>query len=228
MRLYLCSSQADETSPGKYVFRIGPGIKTGRIDIEFVNLPLSWLAFSNETFYLNEGGATLTCNLNGSYDSTTFPAYLKQQLEAVSALTYTVTIDAGTNALSILGTGNFEIEWTKFSDRARYMLGGDTTDTGLATSWTGDDSLDLGGDACVYLSSNIFGGQSFSNNQLRGVMVPIAANPGNYTYWVPERGTLLGQNDTSSVIELEIRDIWGNLLDLRGKTLAVAMDVSTC
>jgi hypothetical protein len=95
---------------------------------------------TNNRIYFNEGGGQLiTTIIAGDYDTETLCANMKARLDAIGALTYTVTYSDDENKFTISASGNFELELSETTiaawDKLGYTAG---VDTGLDTSHEAD------------------------------------------------------------------------------------------
>lgn len=160
---------------------------------------------------INEGGADKIATIpDGYYDSTNFPAVLKEALDSAGALTYTVTISSTTNKITISATGAFVI---KFTDTYSYMwkiLGFNyNSTTPSASSQTGTMPIRLDGDEYFVLQlENLSTGNISSSFATRGIMdiIPMNGAYGDVIYYTPNQvnNLVLGQLNDLKYIRVHI------------------------
>lgn len=97
----------------------------------------------NDKIPFDEGGGTLTATITpGYYTPTTFSAEAKTQMEAVGALTYTVSAGQAVSGIASFGaTGNFILKWSSGAAGVAKLaraLGFDLVDTSNAALHPGD------------------------------------------------------------------------------------------
>lgn len=98
----------------------------------------------NDALDFDEGGAELQATLTaGAYSATTLCTEIKTRMDALGALTYTVTYSDVTNKFTIAATGNFTIRWntgTNAATNCADLLGYDDSadDDGGSASFTAD------------------------------------------------------------------------------------------
>jgi hypothetical protein len=123
-------------------------------------IPLSVYTFDNRNnkMYIveNNDGITLTCTIpEGIYTSSTLPAVLKTSLEAVGALTYSITYSAISNKISY-SSGATPFKFVSGYTNAYYELGLTTADLDAsATSITSSEVIDLSGVKQIHIVSNL-------------------------------------------------------------------------
>jgi len=104
----------------------------------------------NNKIYFKEGVVSLTATLtNGYYNSSTILSNIKLALEAISvsggaSLTYTVSLSPTTNRLTIsVSSGNIQMLMATNTLNSSKFIIGFTTDSSVASSLTGDSSINL-------------------------------------------------------------------------------------
>ncbi len=97
---------------------------------------------SNYNINFNEGGPELTAVLEvGEYSATDFAAEIKRALDAVGALTYTVTLNRSSQSLTVSATGTFSLLVTSGSQSgtsAFPLMGFSGPDLTGASTYTGN------------------------------------------------------------------------------------------
>jgi len=96
----------------------------------------------NNLLDFDEGGGELTAELNpGDYTLTEFLVELKRAMDAIGALTYTVSVDRATRLITIAGSGAFSLLITSGTHvgTSVFTLAGFTgADVGPNTTFTGN------------------------------------------------------------------------------------------
>lgn len=110
---------------------------------------------SNNKINFNEGGGELTSTLTNQvflWDTdeniAQFTTMVKTQLEAIGALTFTVSFSQSTRKITIAASGSFTLLWKTGTN------GSDNTDTHAGTIMGYDDSSDTGS-AASHLADNL-------------------------------------------------------------------------
>jgi len=131
--------------------------KVRKIKVANAVVPVSYynVNSNNNTLVWEEiaGGGEITSTLTpGNYTSTTFATEVKTQLDADTnnAATYTVSVSAASNKMTISAGANFTISVASSS-----KLTGFSSASGAATSHIGADVVNLSGPNQLYLRSNI-------------------------------------------------------------------------
>ena len=166
---------------------------------------------------INEGGADITVTLpEGNYDITSFPVAMKTALDAASVapLTYTVTISATSNKITIAATGAFSIKFASNStspDMWKILGFPYQTNTSSAASLTGTMPIRLDGDEYYVLSIDNIGNENMSSSfTMRGLMdiIPMHGNFGDIIYYKPNEhnNLVLGQMTQLKLINIRITD----------------------
>lgn len=98
-------------------------------------------AGNNRKIYFDEGGGQLEGSIiAGSYNANTLCAKIKKAMEAVGALTYTVTYDDDTNLFTIAGSGNFVLVLSSTTAAIWNSIGWTSgVDTASAASHTAEE-----------------------------------------------------------------------------------------
>jgi hypothetical protein len=108
----------------------------------------------NDVVAFDEGGGTLTAVLApGAYSVTTLITEMQTQMDAVGALTYTVSRSSTTGVWAIGATGSFSLEWgdpTSGVAGLAATLGWDASSTGSAAGHLADDARWSGALSLVY------------------------------------------------------------------------------
>jgi hypothetical protein len=95
----------------------------------------------NASIDFDEGGPEIQATLNpGDYSLTTYAVEVARALNAAGSLTYTVSVNRTTGALTIAATGNFSLLFgtgTRLGTSAGPLMGFTAADTVAATSVTG-------------------------------------------------------------------------------------------
>ena len=100
-------------------------------------VPLSCYAFDSASLTFNDGSAR-TATLNGNFTTATLPAALKTAMETESGDTFTVTVNAATQLLTIASSGTFSIQTNAAWERLGFPA-----DAATGASHTGSDIVDL-------------------------------------------------------------------------------------
>ncbi len=119
------------------------------IELVSVELPNTIYVFStiknNRKITFNEGGSDLEFDIGeGSYSIDELISELKTKIDTSGGFTYTITHNNITNKLKIEATGSFKLLFSKI-DSPWEELGFKKTDTGLATSHTGNHCVNIVG-----------------------------------------------------------------------------------
>lgn len=165
---------------------------------------------------INEGGVDLTATIaDGYYDSTSFPTALKTALDAAGAFTYTVTISATTNKITIAATGAYSLIFTNTSSYMWKILGfAFNSTTSSAASHTGTMPIRLDGDEYfVLMIENLPSNNVSSSFATRGIMdaIPMNGSWGDVIYYKPNQinNLVLGQMSDLKFLRIHIVDVDG-------------------
>ncbi|MCK5127900.1 MAG: hypothetical protein KAR42_16705 [candidate division Zixibacteria bacterium] len=105
---------------------------------------------NNKYIDFDEGGGELNATLTeGNYNGNSLATEIKTQLDAVGAITYTVTYSESTGKFTIAGDANFKLMWKTGTK------GSDNTDTHVGTTLGFDDSADDDGAAATFTSDYV-------------------------------------------------------------------------
>lgn len=167
---------------------------------------------------INEGGGDLTATIaDGYYDSSNFPAALKTALDAAGALTYTVTISATTNKITISATGAFTMKFASAAtspDMWKILGFAYNTDTSSAASHDGSMPVRLDGDEYFVLQIENFPSANVSSSfSTRGIMdiIPMNGAFGDVIYYKPNQinNFVFAQMNDLKFLRIHIVDING-------------------
>jgi hypothetical protein len=232
--LYFTSDQFDSGTNNNPSYLLTHQIQdVKKIKVSSVSVPFSYYIVNANTqvFTFEEAaGGPVSFNItNGNYNSTTFPAQLKSQLEANSngTETYTVTISASTNKLTIASTAVFEIDIASSSS-----ITGFTTATSSATTHTADNVINLSGTSNLFLRSNL---ANFlqrdsiveNNNTYNNVLkqIPINANSGDIIFKEFSDTDYLEISADVSDITFSFTDDSNNTIDFNGFPFSVTIQI---
>ena len=166
---------------------------------------------------INEGGGDLTVTIpDGSYTSTLFCTALKDALDLAGALTYSCTISATTNYLTISATGAFTLKISSASTSSVMwqILGFSNSYSTSAASHTGIYPVRTSGDDYLFIEIT-----NLSNNNLNSAYptysildaVPINCNFGDVVFYKgSESNYTLSLDDELNQVSIRLRDQYGN------------------
>ncbi|HRP37071.1 MAG TPA: hypothetical protein PLS50_04630 [Candidatus Dojkabacteria bacterium] len=205
-----------------------PPLKYSSVKLLDVSIPQSFYNFtsSNNVITFQEGGtgtvytATIT---PGAYGATTLTTELTTQLNAAGGTgTYTATYNTNQNTYTIAADVSFEIFFSN-SNSPWYRLGFNNSDTGVATSHTSSNSVNLAPDNYVYIQINGLGlpkiQTASSQNVSSHFTVPLNGISNTVSPIILDDHTLLlGDNmyHTSGQVTIKLLNEQGNLVGLRG------------
>lgn len=155
---HISSDQYTDGNSNRPEFRLVSQLqKVRKIKVANAIVPVSYynVNSNNNTLTWEEsaGGGVITSTFTpGNYTSTTFATEVKAKMDADTnnAATYTVSVSAATNKMTITAGANFEIGVASSS-----KLTGFSVATSAATSQIGDNVVNLAGPNQLYLRSNI-------------------------------------------------------------------------
>lgn len=141
-KLFLSSKEREPSSVSTSDFRLKlprPILAGEHYRLIYTQIPQTIYNISsqNNTFVFNDGGPNALAIPEGFYTATTIATELQSQLNAVSALTFTVSFSDTTQKITIGATGSF----TVLMNGVNSPLGFDTTTS--ATSHTATEILNL-------------------------------------------------------------------------------------
>ena len=204
----------------------GTSIDAGTYNIEFINMQNTAYTIRtgvNTTIYFTEDATNKTASLTpGYYTESTLPTAIKTALDTASGgfATFTVTISASTKRLTIASTQAFSLTFgTNTSASIAKTLGFLPTDTGAATSQTATQIVNLSDplSANIQIKQATAGGFSCLGGAWGQILVPLDVQFGYYkAYTTDDFPQKLIFNKKTSKLEIEVRDLEGNLLDLNG------------
>ena len=215
----------------------GSPVNISRIEVLELEMYNSWYAVNPLNYVLdfNDGAVQQAIIQPGNYDRTTFPAAVKTAMEAVSALTFTVSIDKPSGRLTILGTGPFSLLFasgasapppTSKSYTIDKIMGFPRADTAFAAAAVGTYPINLSGENYLYFTSSLISGRDnalipagntditaagngvFHRTQIYAVQTAITET------YTPGRPVYIGRSTTNFDIQVRYND--GNIVDLNG------------
>lgn len=198
----------------------------GKYEVMFVNIQNTIYTIrsnQNDRIYFNENGSDKTAIITaGYYTQSTLPAAVKSALDTASGgfATFTVTISSTTQKMTISSTQNFSLKFATYTTySAALTLGYNQSDTSAATSAIANNIINL----AEPLSININIKQSNINNfkspkgSYGSILVPLDAAFGSFKFLKHnDLIQYLNFQNRASIIDVEIRDLDGNALDLNG------------
>lgn len=184
---------------------------------------------NNNRIYFNDGTDDLVAVLTpGTYTSLTIAAEVKARMDAVSAQTFTVSVDDTTNKLTVaIGADTVQFTFgTNSASSANKLLGFIKTDGTAAASVTSDHPVQLR--RAEYLQLNV-GGSDIVNASGTGrfsLIVPIDDHDTTvYLYGasVPQQRISL-TGDQVNEIKVELRYPDNTLVDTRGYDFSMLIE----
>lgn len=231
-RFTMRSENRSSGSPENFSFAIPFGRPLiGKYVLEFVQIPntIYNIDSTNNQVYFEEsgGGGTLTGSITaGFYDTGTFPAAVKAAMDAVTAnaITYTVSINADTNLMTITPSGGtVAIQFgTNTSNSAAQPMGFSASDVATAASVTGDQVIDLSEPrtlGIIFRDSDDRSSTRVSTGRYYSAQIPVNVSFGDVIFQREEdlRNQLLYFTNPVSILEVELINIGtGNVVDLNG------------
>ena len=196
-----------------------------KTSLQLVSIPVTYYNVKDgyNKINFNEGGPELIATLDsGNYSIADLLVEIKAKMEAVGALTYTVTYSNITMKLTISASGSFELLYGTGSnptDQLRTLLGYDAVDTGSATSHVSNDVVRLSNPRFIKIRIREFGiSGKFSDDESFTFIINVEENRGAYN------NNKLGEYyqqctiscDTITDIQVQLFDEDNNLLDMNG------------
>lgn len=236
--IYLHSSKFDSGSNNEPVYQLEQSIRTVKeIKVQSVVIPFTFYAINsnNDIFTIIEttGTSEITITLtNGNYTSSTFTALLKTLLEAESiangnSLTYTVTVIAATNRLSISASGDFLVNVTNSK-----RITGFTVATTSAASAIATNTIFLAATNNLYLRSNLANflqRDSVINNNLNYnnilKIIPLEANSGDIVYLQFSDAEYLAIETDITDLSFYVTDDDGFRVDFQGGEFTIVIQL---
>lgn len=217
---------------------VGNSIYISRIEVVQLEMFNSWYAANplNYVIDFDDGGGPVQAIIQpGNYNRINFPAMVKLAMEAVSATTFTVSIDQASGRLTILGTAPFNLLFatgalspppTSKSYTIDKMLGFARADTGFAAAQVGAFPVNLSGENYIYFTSSLVNGRD--NAIIAAGNTDIAASGNGIFHMaqifttqasVTETNTSYKQvyvGATTTNFDVQVRYNDGNIVDLNG------------
>lgn len=238
--LYFNSENRIGGTNNEPVFQIDPPLeRTHKVKLLAANIPLSFYAFQNYTFTVQElaGSSSFTITLNGNYSNSQLISALNTLLTSGSpnGYVYNVTFDSVLGKFTITSTGSFRVTASTSSTSANRNLGFLNPSTAYGLSQIADAVARISRQYVVIesdelsttLSTNarsIY--NSGSDRPIVGV-IPITKSAFNYEYYEnPESSDYLDANESQlSRISFRCLDFLGNLIDYNGIPWALKIGV---
>lgn len=152
--------------------------------LEMVQIPSTFynVRQNYNIIQFNEGGGVLNAIIpDGNYTISDLQTEIKTQMEAVGALTYTVTYSNITMKLTILGSGAFELLNSNTTNKLYVMLGYDAVDTGSAVSHTSVNVVNLANPRYIKIRIRELGISSkWTDKDTATFIINLEENRGSY------------------------------------------------
>ena len=237
--LYFSSDQRDTDTLNTPRFHLQNEIQDAKkLRVSSVVVPFTYYVVNSNTNYFEviESTGSLVVGINitpGNYDSVTFPAQLKSQLDAESiasgnSLTYTVTISDSTKKITISATGNFSVQLENSSGITGYT----STTAGGVSTHTANNVVNLSGPRNLYLRSNL---AQFlqrdsvieNNNNFNNVLkrIPTNGNSGDIIYYNFTDTSFMECTLNVSDIHFYFTDEAGTTIDFNGAEFSVEIQL---
>jgi hypothetical protein len=216
-KLFLSSKEREPSSSSTSDFRLKlprPILAGERYELIYAQIPQTVynLDSNNNSFVLNDGSPNALAIPPGFYTANTIVTELQTQLNAVSALTFTVAFSETSQKITITASGPFTVNMNGVGSPLGFI-----TTTGSATSHTGGTILNLETTDSLFIHVNeirqidyIQGGSTFaipSNvNQLQVI---------DYNERSGFRQTITF-NNPCSVLTIRLTDSENRVVDLNG------------
>jgi hypothetical protein len=201
-------------------------IEPGTFNIEFINMQntaYTIRADVNTTIYFTENATAKTAAVAvGYYTESTLPAAIKSALDTASGgfATFTVTISSSTKRLNISSTQSFSLTFgTNTNASIAKTLGFPASNTGAATSHTASYVVNLSDplSANIRIHQATAGGFRCLGGAWGQILVPLDVQFGYFkAYTTKDFPQTLKFNSKSNKLDIEVRDVEGNMLDLNG------------
>jgi hypothetical protein len=238
--LYFNSENRIGGNNNEPIFQIDPPLeRTHKIKLLAANIPLSFYAFQNYTFTLQElaGGTSFTITLNGNYSSSQLVTTLNSLLTSASpnGYVYNTTFDSILGKFTITSTGSFRVTASASRTSANPNLGFLTPSTTYSLSQVADSVARITRQYVVIESDELSTTlatdarsiyNSGSDRPIVGV-IPITRSAFNYEYYEnSESADYLDANEAQlSRISFRCLDFLGNLIDYNGVPWAIKVGV---
>lgn len=238
--LYFNSENRVGGTNNEPVFQIDPPLeRTHKVKLLAANIPLSFYAFQNYTFTVQElaGTSSFTITLNGNYSNSQLITALNSLLTAGSpnGYVYTTTFDSILGKFTISSTGSFRVTASTSSTSANRNIGFLAPSTSYGLSQVADSVARISRQYVVIESDELSTTlstdarsiyNSGSDRPIVGV-IPITKSAFNYEYYEnPESSDYLDANESQlSRISFRCLDFLGNLIDYNGVPWALKIGV---
>lgn len=202
----------------------GSPIEAGTYSIQFINIQNTAYPIRsgvNDKIYFNENSTNKTATITaGYYSESTLTTAVKSALDTASGgfATFTVTISASTKLMTISSTQSFSLKFgTNTSSSAARTLGFAASDTSAATSQTATSMINLTDPLSANIRIREASSKGFScvNGGYGQILIPLDVAFGYFKFYkIDDFPQQLKFVNKATVLNVEIRDMEGNLLDL--------------
>lgn len=144
--LYIESSKRSSGTSSDFKVKMKRNVSKGDCyELAYAHIPITCYTIDgiNNTFVFNEGGSNLTATLlQGYYTNSTILTELQARMNAVGALTYTVSFSNLTQKITISATGPFSIRMSGINSPLGFTADTPSAASHSATSLLSLDRLD--------------------------------------------------------------------------------------
>lgn len=151
----------DRGTSSQPTFIINPSIHADYIKVKNAQIPLTFnqvnSSNSKVVFYEGDSPSNLRTFMldSGNYDPTTLSSQISKKMNTSGTQTYTVSVDAATQKLKIVGDGNkqFKLKFGQGFGNSNKVLGYDPeTETSMATTQESKRGINLNSIEAVYIT----------------------------------------------------------------------------
>lgn len=181
-------------------------------------IPLPYLC-KDETFtWKDSGGTDRTFSLGGNYTSSELASALETGFSAHQ--TINVSYSSISNTFSYSSGSAFTIRSSQWSEKLRYILGEEPSDSGSSASHESPNSVNLSGAEWFLVRTNFFNTNLYYNQKkTNGFLVPCNIDPGEILTYEPQFPIVVRTASSSShhflpsTLSVQIEDPFGNLYE---------------
>jgi hypothetical protein len=211
-----------------------PIMNVHEIKLLHVNIPVTWYNINqyNNVINFNEGGPDLQASLpQGNYTVADLQTQIKTSMEAVGALTYTVTYSNVTMKLTITGSGVYSLNFNNNSSEIWQMLGYDNINYPSLLSQVAPNVIDLTPIKQILIMIPELGliGRSSNTNNEYTFIVPVNVNRSeviNYNDNINFNQHKLGYERDIINLHVMLKDQNNRLIEFNGSNINLLIQIN--
>lgn len=195
-----------------------------------VMLPLSYYNVNDNTNTLvvdiGAGNQSVTLT-NGQYGlATSLASEVQTQLQTLDA-SFTCSYNSTTNKMTIARTGNYTLVLA--SSTCNELIGFGTTNKTGAATYTSDNIVVLDPNTTITLHANLIS-STYEVTDYRSdvsLVIPVTESLGSYVNYYPSISEwFTSTSKQTTVISVELRDVYNRTLELNGAPVDVEVEFS--